>query len=170
MAPGLQRLRMHFEGEETHMEQLDNKPTRNKVLNCVVQRSAKGISSMRIHTVVVLPWLCCVILEDYSDWSQKMIKNRAPWLDVLLVNGFVLFKSSSQNKKIWVTASFWFSFYWDIYREIRRTHTWPSLATVLKNDLWSFWGRQKKFSKLEVRNYTKMESLWPRAWGNPQHT
>lgn len=29
-----------------------------------------------------------------------MIKNWAPWLDVLLLNGFVLFKSSSQKKKI----------------------------------------------------------------------
>lgn len=60
--------------KETHMEQLDNKPTRNKVLNCVVQTSAKGISSMRIHTMVVLPSLCCVILEGYSDWSQRWLR------------------------------------------------------------------------------------------------
>jgi hypothetical protein len=31
------------------------------VLNCAVQTSAKGISSMQMHTVVVLPWLQGVI-------------------------------------------------------------------------------------------------------------
>lgn len=169
MAPALQHLRMYFERRETHMEQLDNKPTCNKVLNRVVQTSAKGISSMRIHTTAAVPWLCCVILEDYSDWSQRMIKNWAPWLDVLLVNVFVLLKSCGQKKKkkIWITACFWLGFYrlWDIYREIRCTYTWSSLVTVLKNDSWSFWGKWKRFWKWEVRNYTHFENLWSRVWG-----
>lgn len=148
MAPALWHLRMSFERKEMHMEQLDNKPTCNKVLNCVVQTSAEGLSSTRLRTTALLPWLCCGILEDYSDWSQRMIKNWAPWLDVLLVNVFVLFKSSSQKKKIWITACFWLSFYRlrDIYR-IGWTHTWSSLVTVLKNDAWSFWKRWKKFWK-----------------------
>jgi hypothetical protein len=41
--------------EKSHTEQLGGQPACNKVLNCAVQTSAKGISSMQMHTVVVLP-------------------------------------------------------------------------------------------------------------------
>lgn len=64
----LQHFRIYFGRKDTHMEQLDNKPTCNKVLNYVVQTSAKGISSMRIHTMVALPWLCCVIQTGAKRW------------------------------------------------------------------------------------------------------
>lgn len=55
MAPALRHLRMSFERKEMHMEQLDNKPTCNQVLNCVVQTSAEGLSSTRLRTTALLP-------------------------------------------------------------------------------------------------------------------
>ena len=73
-ATALQHLQMYFERTDMHMEQLDKKPTCNKVLNCVVQTSAKGISSMRIHTMAARPWSCCVIERIVQTGAKRWLR------------------------------------------------------------------------------------------------
>lgn len=158
----LQHFRIYFGRKDTHMEQLDNKPTCNKVLNCVVQTSAKGISSMRIHTMVALPWLCCVIQTGAKRWLST---GHLGWMLYWWMFLYYLNLPARRRFESLLVSDLVLQALGYLHRDQIYTHLNKFGDSALKYDSWSFWGSWKKFCKLGVSNYRKFENLWSRASG-----